>query len=326
MPNIDKFSSSETLKTALLQPNTQKEEGEMDRQSIYETVTNRIVAELEKGTAPWVKPWSSGVAGGLPYNAVSQKPYSGINVMVLWLEGADRGYKQSSWLTFRQARELGGHVRKGEKGIQIVYASKFRKKLEDPETGEEKEEERHFLKGYYVFNIEQTEGLPKHLYRQIEPKPLENRVDEVETFIARLGADVRHRGGRAYYNAMHDYISLPEPGDFRSASDYYSTSLHEHAHWSGHPSRLKRDLSGSFGSEAYGQEELVAEIAGAFLCARLGVPGKLQHAEYIGAWLKILKEDKKAIFTAARKATEAADFLQALADGEGAASTADDPA
>ena len=286
------------------------------QESIYESVTNRIVAELEAGAAPWVKPWAAGAASGMPYNTVSQRSYSGVNVMILWFEGANRGYRQAAWLTFRQAKELGGHIRKGEKGIGIVYASTFKKKSTDPETGEESQEQRSFLKGYTVFNVEQTEGLPQHLYRIAEPKPFEQAIAHVESVIEAIAADRRQGGAKAFYSPQGDYIQLPHPSDFQSAADFYSTSLHEHAHWTGHASRLARDLTGRFGSQAYAAEELVAEIAGAFLCAHLGIQGRLQHAEYIQTWLKILKGDKKAIFSAARRATEAADYLRARAGEE----------
>lgn len=278
--------------------------------SIYETVTNRIVTQLEQGVAPWVKPWVAGAASGMPYNAVSQRAYSGVNVMVLWLEATSRDYRQAAWLTFRQAKELGGHIRKGEHGCRIAYASTFKTKRTDPETGEETEEQRPFIRGYTVFNVEQTGGLPAHLYALPEAKPFEQAIAYVERVIEAIAADRRQGGARAFYSPQGDFIQLPHPNDFRSPEDYYSTSLHEHAHWTGHPTRLARDLSGRFGSEAYAAEELVAEIAGAFLCAHLGIRGKLQHAEYIQNWLTILKSDKKAIFSASRRASEAADYLR----------------
>jgi antirestriction protein ArdC len=284
--------------------------------SVYESVTNAIISELERGVAPWVKPWESASTASLPYNATSQRQYSGVNILLLWAATMVKGYRIPAWLTFRQANALGGHVRKGEKATHIVYASTFTKTDTDPKTGEQVEEQIPFLRWYTVFNVEQTEGLPGHLYHIADPKPVEQALASVEEFIGKLGADVRHFGDRACYRPTEDFIALPDPGAFRAPGDYYATSLHEHAHWTGHPSRLNRDLSGRFGSESYAGEELVAELASAYLCASLDIPGQLQHAEYIGSWLKLLKSDKRAIFTAASKATQAAEYLHTLAEPE----------
>jgi antirestriction protein ArdC len=284
--------------------------------ALYETVTQRIIEELEQGAAPWVRPWTAGTCGDLPYNAVSQRTYRGVNVLLLWMAGAARSYCSPAWLTFRQAGRLGGRVRKGEKAEHIVYTATFIRKETDEATGEETEQTVSFLRGYTVFNLEQVEGLPARLYQMVEPKLLEEALAHVETFLRVLGADLRHGGDRAFYSPGGDFIRLPEPGDFESAGHYYATSLHEHGHWSAHPSRLDRDLSGRFGSEAYAAEELVAELTAAFLCAYLAIPGRLRHAEYLGAWLKLLREDKRAIFTAAAKATQAAEYLRLLAEPE----------
>lgn len=281
----------------------------MAHASVYEEVTQKIIKELEQGTAPWVKPWQGG-DGGMPYNATSQRRYSGVNVLLLWGAAFAKGYRHQGWLTFKQARALGGHVKKGEHGVHVVYASSVVRKERDETTGEEVEKKIPFLKGYTVFNVEQTEGLPATMYAVPEAKPLLDAIEDVEAFIERVGADVRHGGDRACYMPGLDAIALPEASCFESAAHYYATSLHEHAHWTGHPSRLARDLSGRFGDSAYAAEELVAELAAAFLCAALSIPGRLRHAEYLGSWLKVLREDKKAIFTAAARATEAAQFLE----------------
>ncbi|MCI0558561.1 MAG: zincin-like metallopeptidase domain-containing protein [Nitrososphaera sp.] len=277
--------------------------------SLYEEVTNRIIAELESGTVPWVKPWKT----MMPYNAISQKEYSGVNVLLLW----HTAFAQSAWLTYRQAKELGGHVKQGEKATSIVYASKYTKKAVD-ESGEETEEEIPFLKWYHVFNIDQCERLPERLYQR--PVPItDTTYKQVESFITHIGASVKHGGTVACFVPSLDLVRLPNRTDFESIEHYYATSLHEHGHWTGHKSRLNRDLSHRFGESSYAAEELIAEMTAAFLCAHLGIPGKLRHAEYITSWLRVLKEDKKAIFTAARKATEAADhlrFVSELASGQ----------
>jgi antirestriction protein ArdC len=240
----------------------------------------------------------------------SQRRYSGVNVLLLWDAALTRGYQSPAWITFRQALGLGGHVKRGEHGTAIVYASRFTKHDTNAATGEEIERHIPFLKSYTVFNVEQTEGLPPQVYQVGVPKPLSEAIEAVEAFIGRLGAKVRHGGGVACYRPMYDTIDLPEPGSFESAAAYYGVSLHEHSHWSGHESRLNRDLTGRFGKEAYAAEELVAEFSAAFLCAALSIPGRLRHAEYLGSWLTMLKEDTRAIFSASARATESAQFLE----------------
>lgn len=171
-----------------------------------------------------------------------------------------------------------------------------------------------YLKSYTVFNVAQTERLPEPYYQPPSSKSLTEASEDAERFILASGAEIRHGGKRAFYQPTYDYIRLPQPQDFTESSAYYATALHELAHWTGHASRLSRDLSGRFGSEAYAAEELVAELAGAFLCAHLEVPGKLQHAEYLAHWLKLLKAAARAIFSAARLATDAAEYLKARAE------------
>lgn len=276
--------------------------------SVYERVTATIVAELERGVAPWVKPWATGGSASLPYNATTQRRYSGVNVLLLWGETVTQGYRSPAWLTFRQALALGGHVKKGEHATHIVYATSVTKAEEG--EGEERQRRVSFLKSYAVFNVEQTEGLPAHLYAPLTHKPLAEAIDEVEVFLRNVGAAVRHGGERASYLPALDTIALPEPGTFESPAHYYATSLHEHAHWTGHDSRLARNLAGRFGTEAYAAEELVAELAAAFLCAVLSIPGTLRHAEYIHSWLALFAHDTRALFTAAARATEAAQFLE----------------
>jgi antirestriction protein ArdC len=282
--------------------------------TLYESVTQTIIEELEHGVAPWVKPWSTTGSPDLPHNAVSRKAYRGVNVLLLWRESALHGYQNPTWLTFKQAKALGGFVRKGEQGTHVVYAATVPQKKVDEQTGEEEEKTISFLKFHTVFNIEQTESLPEHLYRRETPKPFDDAIQHVEVFLKKIGADVRHGGGQAFYEPSDDFIALPHPADFESAGHYYATSIHEHAHWSGHPMRLSRDITGRFGSASYAAEELVAELSAAFLCAYLQIPGRLQHAEYIAAWLDLLRHDMKAIFTASAQATEAAEYLRSLGE------------
>ena len=200
-------------------------------------------------------------------------------------------------------------MKRGEKATQIVYAKTFTPK-EDREKPEDEQRTIPFLTWRDVFNVEQTANLPERLTALPTPKPLPEAIEQVEAFLKAIGAKVLHGGNRAFYAPRLDLITLPEPARFESAPHYYATSLHEHAHWSGHPSRLNRDLTGRFGTEAYAGEELVAELTAAYLCALLSIPGQLRHAEYLGHWITLLTADAKAIFTAAGKATEAARYLE----------------
>lgn len=287
------------------------------RTDIYTRVTARIVGELEKGVRPWMKPWNAEHAAGRinrPLRCNGQ-PYRGINVLVLWLEAEAKNFSAPIWLTFKQAKELGGFVRKGEHGSPVVYASSFKKKEED-DSGAETEQEIHFLKGYTVFNVEQVEGLPAHFYAKAEPPKNEmQRIAQAESFIANTQADVRHGGSRAYYAEGKDYIQIPPFETFRDAESHAATMLHELNHWTKHAKRLDRSFDQKrWGDEGYAMEELVAELGSAFLCADLAITPEVRedHADYIGHWLKVLTNDKKAVFTAAAHAQKAVDFLHGL--------------
>lgn len=285
---------------------------------VYERITNRIVAELEQGARPWLKPWSAGHAAGritrpLRFNGM---PYQGINVLMLWGESVAKGFAAPIWMTFKQALELGGHVRKGEHGSLVVYADRIRRTERDEATGEEAEREIPFLKGYSVFNVEQVEGLPAHFYAVAEPRldPVQRnaRADE---FFAATRADIRHGGDRAYYTVSKDRVQMPPFESFRDAESYYATLAHEVTHWTRHPSRLEREFGRKrWGDEGYAMEELVAELGAAFLSADLDLTPEPRedHAAYIASWLKVLKNDKRAIFTAASHAQRAADYLNGL--------------
>ena len=268
---------------------------------IYQTVTDRIIDALEQGTAPWLKPWADGKAGAQgPYNAVSGRGYNGIN----WLVLSCAPYASGGWLTFKQAKELGGSVRKGEKGTQIVFWS-F-PKIRDKETGEDKVVP--FAKGYTVFHVEQCDGLDERKLKQ--PTPIVPGSTSINAIAAQAGARVNHGGSRAFYSPMSDAIGMPSAEAFKSADAYAGTLAHELVHWTGHKDRCDRQFGKRFGDDAYAFEELVAEIGSAFLCAQVGIPlDGLQHADYIGSWLSVLKQDKRAIFTASSQAKKAAEFL-----------------
>lgn len=288
------------------------------RQDVYTRVTDRILADLEQGVRPWTKPWSAEHAAGkitrpLRHNGV---PYSGINILMLWSAALAGGFAAPIWMTFKQALELDAHVRKGEKGSLVVYANSITRKETDGSTGEQIDREIHFMKGYTVFNVEQIEGLPAHYYAKPEPRfsPIQ-RIEHAEYFFGHLHADIRHGGTRAYYAQESDYIQMPPFEAFDSAGSYYATLAHESTHWTKHPSRLEREFGRkTWGDEAYAEEELVAELGAAFLCAdlELSLTPREDHASYIAHWLTVLKNDKRAIFRAAAHAQRAADFLHGL--------------
>ena len=270
--------------------------------ALYESVTKRIIADLENGVASWVKPWSGGGVGALPTNAATGRGYNGINIPILWHAALSEGYSSQGWMTFKQAQGLGATVRAGEKGTHVVFTKKLTVKKED------EEKQVAMLRAYTVFNIAQIDGLEVDAPVVPDISPHE----ATEAFISATKADIRHGGGRACFVPSQDFIALPPKSSFINVESYYATSLHELGHWSGHKTRLDRDLSGRFGGEAYAAEELVAELNAAFLCAHLGIPGELRHSEYLGHWLTLLKGDSRAIFTASSKASQAANFLRAF--------------
>lgn len=286
------------------------------KMSLYDEVTAQIIAQLEEGIFPWVKPWNSGNAvTGLPRNAISARQYSGINILILWGAVIDGGYPSQDWLTFRQALAAGGCVRKGEKGRTIFYADRFTPDNDKQEQGEgDAPRSIPFLKRFTVFNAAQCDGLPERL--TAEPAPLRERElhDQAEGLIAASAADFRTGGTKAFYNVGADFVQVPPQPAFTHQIDYYRTALHELGHWTGHKTRLGRDQSGHFGTALYAREELCAELASAFLCAALGIVPTVRHADYLGSWLAVLRQDNRAIFKAASQASKAADYLLAFTD------------
>jgi len=315
-----------------------------DRANIYDEVTQRIVGELEAGRVPWVQPWAArggeGAGVALPRNAASKRPYSGINVLILWGAVIANGWPSQGWLTFRQAQAAGGAVRKGERGTGVVYADRFTPEAEKERAREAGDAGREgaslrgsdrdgprtvpFLKRFNLFNVAQIDGLAVDFAPDPVPLPEREIVPVAEDVIAASGADFRIGGDRAFYVPALDYVAVPPQPAFFEQINYYRTCLHELTHATGHDSRLGRDLSNGFGSKGYAFEELVAEMGSAFLCAALGIVPTVRHADYLASWLAVLKEDNRAIFRAASQASKAADWLlarhaQAKADAIGVA-------
>ena len=268
---------------------------------IYQEVTDHIVAALEQGVAPWA-PSHTTAPLALPCNGATGRAYSGLNVLLLWIPG--RAYASAEWYTFNQARALGACVRKGERGTAVTFWREIVRR--NPETGED--ERVPLLRRFVVFNRAQIDGLPKAPAAEA-PRTAWERIEAAEALVRRTGARVTEDAARPYYLPATDGVHMPARDAYADREGFYADLLHELAHWTGHPSRLARPMCGAFGSPDYAREELVAELASAFTCAALGITGKLTHAEYLGAWLTILREDTRAIVTAAAAARRAADYL-----------------
>jgi antirestriction protein ArdC len=283
------------------------------KRDLYTEVSARIVAEMEAGAVPWVKPWSATPGANTPCNAVTNRPYSGCNVVLLWMAHAS-GYATPRFLTFKQASELGGNVRKGERGTKVYFVKQLQVR---DKSGDDAAATRviPMMREYTVFNVDQCENLPTRITTRGEFKPrnADQRDATIDEFLADSGATIREGFGEAYYRSSDDLISLPRFDAFKNAGHFYSTAFHELGHWTGHKSRLARDLRHRFGERAYAAEELIAELCSAFLCAEFSMDGDLHHAGYIQNWIGLLKADSRAFFTACSKAQAAADYLRGLA-------------
>lgn len=287
------------------------------RSDVYEEVTNQIVALLEAGTRPWSPRWASG-AGSLPLRHEGTA-YRGINILLLWSAAMTRGYANPYWMTYRQAHELGGQVKKGEKGNLVVHAGTFTPKDgeadERPAEGEGEDRARHYLKRYIVFNVEQIDDLDMSRYPtpQIDIKNRDDRDPELDAAFSRWPVPYRESGNSAYYHPVADSITMPAFAEFVSGNAFYATLAHEAIHSTGHTSRLNRETLYEYGKskEIRAAEELIAEVGAAMLCAQLGMEPteREDHAAYVASWLKALRDDKRAIFRAATAAQAASELI-----------------
>lgn len=292
-------------------------------QEIYATITRQIAEEIRSGTANYEMPWHCDTTSGRPINALTRKHYSGVNVLTLWSAARRKGYAEGEWATYKQWIELGAHVRKKEKGTVSVFYKRYRREDVDPATHESVQKDTYVARASWLFNAAQVDG---YAVAQPRRRSLVEVLRQAETFVGALNADIRIGGAEACYHPRSDYVQMPDQDRFRdtktgtATEHYYSVLFHELTHWSGHPSRLDRDLSGRFGGERYALEELVAELGAAFLCADQQVTNspRLDHARYIGGWLEALERDLQAIFVASRKASQAAAFLNERAGRGGA--------
>jgi antirestriction protein ArdC len=281
-----------------------------DKFDLYQHVTDRLIELMEREGANWTKPWRA-VAGEQPHNAVSKRTYKGVNPGLLHLEGR----ACPAWASFKQWQSKGYNVQKGERSTLVV----FWKMLAVKDKDDDKARTIPMLKYYRVFNGEQVADADGKPYAFARPELTEtiDRHAEADAAVAASGAKINHvTGDRAFYSPLRDEITMPHAGQFAAAAGYYGTLLHELGHWTGHASRLDRDFSGRFGSQAYAFEELVAESTAAFLASRLGIEADPapDHAQYLNSWLRVLRDDKKAIFTAFSAARKAADLICPEAD------------
>ncbi len=279
----------------------------MNKTDLYQTVTDRIVAALEAGTKPWSKPW----AGGGAMRRASGQDYRGINQLLLTLTASHAGYSSPYWFTFKQALEVGGNVRRGEKSTEIVFYKQLTVQDKNAPEGTDAEKKIPMLRSFRVFNADQCDGLPDRFHPAaaiVDPKV---RDDRAEAALRSSGATINEGGAQAFYAPGRDAVQMPPFATFATVGGFLSTLAHELTHWTGHSSRLDRLKATPFGTPDYAREELVAEIGAAFICARLGVAGEHidNHAAYLASWLKALRGDKKLIFKAAAQAQTAADLV-----------------
>lgn len=296
---------------------------------IRNEITSRIVTALQSGNLPpWRRPWG-GINTGTPQNAVSKKNYRGINVLLL---GLNESYQSRFWATFRQWRDLGGSVRRGEHGTRVVFWKPIEKEVTN-DDGDTETEAFFLLREYVVFNVEQTEGKALDTFR-VQPGIKSNNdfedCDLAEKIIAATNADIRFGGNRAYYQPQADFIQMPPKASFENEPAYYSTLAHEACHWTGHESRLNRlNKNARFGDSAYAFEELVAEIGGCFLCNDINIPQSndlTNHHAYLAHWLTVLQQDHGAILRAAGQAAKAVDFITAFSQPAVTDADSDEPA
>lgn len=281
-----------------------------NKTDIYETVTANIIAALEKGIDgnKWKAPWH-GTEVGLPENVASHKAYRGANVWILFCEQFNKGYTVPIWGTFKQWKEKGCPVRKGEKSTVVLLWKPTERRVEN-EAGDTEVKKSLFARAYHVFNAAQVDGF---VPPQVAPRPVFEVIEHAQEFFEQLDARVDHGGNRAYYTPAADRIQLPQPEFFKDSVSYYAVRAHETVHWTGHDKRCARDLSTRFGEAQYAAEELVAELGSAYVCGILGLSNEPRedHSQYIANWISLLKSDPKAIITAGSKAQQAVDYLVA---------------
>lgn len=285
--------------------------------TIYETITNQIVTAIEEGAGLYRMPWHrSRNEITSPKNAASGRSYRGLNIISLWMIAEARQFSSGTWATYQQWQEKGAQVRKGQKSASVFFWKNLRDGQEESGGADEEGSRARFMaRAYNVFNADQVDGYEAPVVPVLSEA---ERLAEADRFFAAIPAQVTHGGNSACFVPSADRVQMVPFSQFESARAYYAVLAHELTHWTGAKTRLDRDLSGRFGSEAYAMEELVAELGAAFLSGQLGLPSvpRTDHAPYIATWLKVLKNDSRAIFTAASKAQAAADYLTGFQTAE----------
>lgn len=279
---------------------------------IFARITESIVSAIDAGSATTELPWHRSQIQ-IPWNAATERPYRGINVLSLWLTAAAEGYPDGPWASYRQWLSLGAQVRKGAKGTPIIFYREF-----EPSDAADDDERKHLhrvARAYHVFNAAQVIGWQPQVSARPELPESECQV-RADAFFSGVGAAVVHAGENAFYRPSTDTIHMPPFAAFKSALGYYAVLAHEHIHWTGAPHRLARQVGAPRYSEVYAAEELIAELGAAFLCASLSLSlePRPDHAAYVASWLKLLRNDKRAIFRAASLATQAVEFLSVKAN------------
>ena len=288
------------------------------KRDIYAETTAAMITLLEGDKlGNWKASWNRTTSRGMPVKH-DGKAYRGVNVLMLWCAQQDNGFKSNCWMTYRQAETYGGNVIKGERSKARSILFKPFTKGEKQEGGEVKEKSFLMIRDYAVFNVDQIENLPERFYASITPSAgfvnPDERTDRIDEWFENLGMDLQHGGDRAFFRPSTDQVQMPNFVDFATGTDYYSTLAHEATHWTGGEKRLNRIRNTArFGNEAYAFEELIAELGAAFTMATLEISPtdepRVDHAQYLASWIKVLKNDKKAIFTAASAASNAVDFM-----------------
>lgn len=288
----------------------------IEKRDVYARVTDQIITAIEQGAGTWRMPWhTSGRFAFSPINVASKKPYRGINTVCLWAAAQAKGFESGEWATYQQWQDRGSQVRKGERATLVVFWKFANESRESQDDGDQPANGSRllFTKGYSVFNAAQVDGYTPKAESEL---PIPERITHADAFFSAVGADLRHGGNQAFYSPATDHIQMPPFESFRDGVSYYATLAHEHTHWTASAARCNRELGKRFGDNAYAAEELVAELGAAFTCAHLGLSTEPRedHAQYIQSWLRVLKADKRAIFTAASKAQQACDWLTQRVD------------
>ena len=274
---------------------------------LYQQITDQILEAMDQAQGQGRRLWDA--QPSLPLNLATGKPYTGMNTLILWGAALSRGYQSPYWLTYKQATEKGGQVRKGEHGTRAVFFKPYESRDTDPDTGEETTTDRLIMKSFTVFNLDQIDGITAPA---MEARPAFEVMADAERLLQRTPAPIREGGPSACYIPSRDEIHMPARETFVNPEAFYSVAYHEATHATGHQSRLARQFSTRFGDEAYAMEELVAELGAAFLCAEVGIlpQTRADHADYLAHWVRVLRSDRKAVFTAAAAASKAATFIK----------------